>query len=424
MQLNSSVKSLFSNSSFILRGISAGIKFVFVLYLASFESATIVGQYALLATTLAIAVQVTGLDVTTIVGRIIHKKDHVGKLKLLETQYGLYLLNYIIVFPLILVIFDSFISNDLFLAVLFGFIVIMEHFFTEIFRTLVSLVKVKSATAIQFLKSVPYVVFIIMYSIITKENVSIYLIVTSWLINLIFVFVFFLFKYNKVISLKLNVYFNNKSYFNIKSLILDSLPYFMITILGVLFSQVDKFIINDYLGHELLGVYFTFFTICSVLTLLISLTVGVNQGPLAIKAFSEYGLEKYLQVREQLIRSYFIYISLGFFITLILGLVYIAISNNVIYNDNFMSFIILLVSTSMLAMGHVFRIDLYLLEKDKVLLIIYISSLVFNISILLIMLPIYGVVGASLSSLISTFLMVTMKVFLSNKYIKLSVMGK
>lgn len=424
MQLNSSVKSLFSNSSFILRGISAGIKFVFVLYLASFESATIVGQYALLATTLAIAVQVTGLDVTTIVGRIIHKKDHVGKLKLLETQYGLYLLNYIIVFPLILVIFDSFISNDLFLAVLFGFTVIMEHFFTEIFRTLVSLVKVKSATAIQFLKSVPYVVFIIMYSILTKENVSIYLIVTSWLINLIFVFVFFLFKYNKVISLKLNVYFNNKSYFKIKSLILDSLPYFMITISGVLFSQVDKFIINDYLGHELLGVYFTFFTICSVLTLLISLTVGVNQGPLAIKAFSEYGLEKYLQVREQLIRSYFIYISLGFFITLILGLVYIAISNNVIYNDNFMSFIILLVSTSMLAMGHVFRIDLYLLEKDKVLLIIYISSLVFNISILLIMLPIYGVVGASLSSLISTFFMVTMKVFLSNKYIKLSVMGK
>lgn len=424
MLLNKRFSNGILNPSFILRGISSGVKFLFVLYLASFASGMVVGQYALVATITAIIVQLIGFDVTTIVGRLIHKTDRAGKFKLLESQYSFYVINYIIFFSLIVFLFVKFVSSDYLLAILFGFTIVVEHFFTEVFRTLVSLVKVKSATIIQFLKSVPYIIVIMLSSFFYNVEISIYFIIISWFVNLLFVSFFFFFKYRNELNLSFKFLFDNTTYVGTKRLLYSAIPYFSITVLGVLFSQVDKFFINDYLGHELLGVYFTFFTICSVLTLFISLTVGINQGPVAIRIFSQSGISKYLPARKRLISSYFKYITLGFIVSFIVGSLYIYMSNNQIYSENYLSFYILLLSTAILAFGQVFRVDLYLLEKDKVLFLIYLSSLLFNLALLYITLPLYGVLGASITSLISTSVMVLAKIIQSRKYLKLVALNE
>lgn len=424
MFLSKKINNRILNFSFILRGISSGVKFLFVLYLSSFTSGTVVGQYALIATITAITVQLIGFDVTTIIGRLIHKTERNGKVKLLESQYSFYLINYIVFFPLIFFLFLKFVKDDFFFAMLFGFTIVVEHFFTEVFRTLVSLVKVKFATIIQFLKSVPYIVFIILSSFFYDIDISIEFIIISWLMNLLLVFIFFFFKCWNGLNLDLYFLFDKKTYVGIKHLLFSAIPYFSITVLGVLFSQIDKFFINDYLGHELLGVYFTFFTICSVLTLFISLTVGVNQGPVVIKIFSQSGVGAYISARKRLVSSYFKYITIGFIVSLIVGSLYIYISNKGIYSDNYLSFFILLLSTAILAFGQVFRVDLYLLEKDKVLFLIYISSLLFNLLLLSILLPVYGVLGASITSLISTSFMVFTKIMQSKKYLKLVALNE
>lgn len=417
MLSNDKIKNVILNPFFILRGLSSGAKLLFVLYLASFSAGSVVGQYAMLVTIVAIAVQLIGFDISTIVGRLIHRVNASNKLKLLKAQYITYLVSYFLFYFVFVFLFYSFVVEEFFWALLFGVIVILEHSFTEVFRTLVSLIHVRLATVIQFFKTVPYVVIIVVFSFFYDIKISIDLILLCWLFNLVCVFIVFLFLFRHKLSFffSCNIQVFEKS----KEIFFDAAPYFSITIFSVFFSQIDKFFINEYMGHESLGVYFTFFTICSVLTLFISLTVGVNQGPAAIKVFSKNGVSEYLEVRRMLIKSYFKYMLLGFFVCLFIGFSYAHFSGKESYDVLF----VLLLSSAILPFGDVFRLDLYLLEKDKVLLYIYLYSLLLNLLLLYFFVAYYGLFGAAFASLLSSSIIVITMFLKSKKYILLASKG-
>ncbi|MCO4799371.1 MAG: polysaccharide biosynthesis C-terminal domain-containing protein [Colwelliaceae bacterium] len=414
MSLNRGFRSIFFNISFFLRASSAGLKFIFVIFLANFESTSLVGEYALLATISAIFIQIIGFDVTTIVGRELHKKDQLGKFSLIVRQYLVYAGSYILSSILIFISFYFIVKSSLVLSLCFIFIVLLEHFFTEVFRTFVSLVKVKSATIIQFLKTAPYIVYLMIYSFISDVSLSLEFIIYVWLINLLIVFSFFVFYLLKELRRR-SFKCVKVSFQECKTLVFDAAPYFMVIIFGVLFSNVDKIVISKYLGSEVLGIYFTYFTICSVLSLLISFTVGVNQGPVAIKVFSEKGVLDYISVRKKLIADYIKVLAFGGFFILVFGLIYLRLVESAQGFVNYITFFLLLLSVVFLSFSQVYKLDLYLLKKDKEIVFSFLSSLILNLVLLSSLTPNFGVLGAALASATSSLYMLICFYFLSKR---------
>jgi len=414
MLLNNGFKSIFLNINFLLRASSAAIKFLFVIFLANFESASLVGEYALLATISAIFIQIIGFDVTTVVGRALHKTDRRGKFKLLIKQYSIYAGSYLFFSILIFFSFYVFVGKEIGIAVFFMLIVLLEHFFTEVFRTFVSLVKVKVATIIQFIKTVPYIVFLILFSYISNEDITIENIIFSWFINLFLVFVFFAIYFIKEISFR-NLKFVFVGFIECKEILSEAIPYFLVIIFGVLFSNIDKLIIGKYLGNELLGIYFTYFTICSVLSLLISFTVGVKQGPIAIKIFSEKGGSDYLLVRKNLIRDYVRVLIFGGMVIVFVGSIYLIFIENETKIENYITFILLFFSVVFLSLSQPFKLDLCLLKNDVKIVFAFLSSLILNLIILYLLIQKYNIVGAALASAISSLYMLISFYYMSKR---------
>lgn len=415
--------SLKEHSSFLLRTASSSIKFLFIIYLSSFHSSSLVGQYAILSTIIAIAVQFIGFELSTIVGREIHKKHIENKLSILRVQYVFYIAVYLLSIPVVFYVFERYFNFPPWVGIVFCFVVLMEHFFTEVFRTLVSLVRVNEATWIQFLKSVPYIIYLIFSFEFFNNSPSLEYIIFCWFFNLVICLFYFLFSYRGYIFSNVKAYFRLSLIFDGLDLARKSTPFFAISILGVLFSQFDKLLIGKELGVDDLGQYFTLFTITSILTLFISLTVGVRQGPNAIKTFSKFGIKSYVETRKILIKSYIVYIFLGLLAVSLIGVTYLYLNESLMQHTYTVTFFLLLLSTALLALGQVYRVDLYLLGKDKVLFLIYLVSFSINVVLLLILLPILGVIGAALSVLISVIVNLIGKVFFSNRYMKMAMSG-
>jgi len=404
--------------NFLLRGGAAGVKFFFILYLANFQSAVVVGQYAIVATIIAMAIQFIGLELNSAAGRLMHRDKGIYKKVIIIAQYRVYLLSYFITSPIIYAVFYYFVLADLILSFVFLCVVILEHVLTEIFRTLVSDIKVALATKIQFAKSVPYLILLVMYLSITNEEVTISTILYVWLLNLGIVFYYVCVSCQRFWLVDKLSYTSSDLLNTAKQLVMDGFPYFLIAVTSVLFLNLDKFFIKSNLGHELLGVYFTYFSICSILSLLISFTVGVKQGPIAIKAFSEYGHIEYFKVRKVLFNGYIKILAIGGCGVLILGLCFALVTSNELYYQNLNVFFVLLFANLILCFSQIYKLDLYLLKKDKLLFVLFLSSLTLNVCLLLILTPRYGMIGVSASLLISSFTLLYTMIYYSDLSIK------
>lgn len=381
--------------SFLLRGASAGIKLLFVLYLSYQYEPDLLGGYVLLTTVALIFGQILGLEINVITGRNIHKNYGLDKWVHINRQYIIQGLIYLFLFPFIICVSYFFLDMSLLYSLLFCFVVVLDSFFGEVFRTLVSNLKIYYATLLNFFRSAPYILFLMFFSYFLEERIDIEFIVKVWFFSLVLCFICF------IIFFKKNFYSLFLVDVQFFLLFKECAPYFLISIFSVIFSQLDKFLISYSVGDGALGYYYVVFSICTVMILFVSFTVGVKNGPEAIKIFSSDGFLKYMEYRPKLFFLYCRAVLVSSIISFFVAILYFFMIKKI--DDFFIMLVFNVLANVFLILTDVYKCDLYLYKKDYKIFKNFLFASVFSVFSLYFLSSHYGIVGCSISMFLSSF---------------------
>jgi O-antigen/teichoic acid export membrane protein len=269
-----------------IRLLPSAAKLLLLMYLGKFYGDKIVGEYALIASGLALYVILAGFEINAEVSRIVHAtKEPEWKFNVAST-YLVTILALNIVFAFIGYVI-SYCSPEIF-YISFAIIVLWftsEHLATEIFRLLIVLNNRAHATFFLFVRVAPALLLPILFDWFKIIKISLELIglfaIAFNLTSTIALFGFYLFKnklffaFYKAVNKTQVIKFLSI----VKNFFWGAKAYYAVAIVGSLAANLDKFLINDVIGIEDAGRYYVLSSIAGIYSLLVSFTIGMRQAP-------------------------------------------------------------------------------------------------------------------------------------------------
>ena len=79
-------------------------------------------------------------------------------------------------------------------------------------------------------------------------------------------------------------------------------------------------------------------------------------------------------------------------------------------------FFVMVITRFIFNISLIYHFQLYVAKKDKVIMTSTLVAVLFNISLNFILIPLYGLIGGALATLISIFVMMSLKLFYAKKY--------
>lgn len=403
--------------NFILRGFSALFKLIFLLYINNYTNDILTGQYALFLSIIALTSTIIGFEIHSGFGRKIHLYSNEKQKLVIASQLKFYLTVYLLViFPLLFInnILYELNSNILFLI---PFAIITEHLSIEIFRILITKTRATNATIFHFIRS-----SLLVFILILLDYLSIF--------NLTFeIFVIALFLINTISITCVCIY--NQKYYNFwpnildiinskfifaKLLIVESKYFYLMAILGSLISNIDKFVINYFLGFKELGTYYTIFAIGTVISLVISYTIGINQGPKLVKQFYTEKLSLFFDFRKKIFNSYII-LSIGSASILFLCIEITNYFKITELDDSKLLIIIIFIAIILQNFTEFFKMDIYLAKIDKKLILVSVLSSIIYLIVFIMLSSLFGILGAGFALLLTNSIILLLYKLLSIKSI-------
>jgi O-antigen/teichoic acid export membrane protein len=394
------VKGTLFNFSFRSGGIVG--KFLLIVYISKSMSFQDLGLYNILAVTVAWSVYMLGFEFYSyslrhIVGeRTTVIASHVFN-QLIFHCFAYVLL--LITSPLLVAL--NFIPLE-FLA-FFIFITIFDQLSQEFFRICVALDRSQFANFIYFIKTGLWI-YPLMGVIIFKNEISINLIFTSWLIGTVAAFLLGACKLYSLQVLKFQ-----KKYFDlrwIKKGLIVAFPFLIISVAQITMDFSDRYLIDYFLGKEQVGIYSFFYGIANVPITLITSVLVAQYYPKVINA---YKFDMPIQERKTLIRN-FLFQCIGF--ALIMSLVilfFIHYLLDFIGKEELVSniglFYMMLIQVVIFAVQVVVQTVLYARHEDRFLLYSAIAGAVLNIVLNLFLISRIGIMGAVISTIASMCIM-------------------
>lgn len=369
MRLNTRVPSLLP---ILMRFGAAGAKFAFVFVIALTGSTSLMGDYATLMVFVGLGSQFLGFELNAGIARLVHSRPKAQKVELIASQFLFHLSTYLaLLAPLVLTIATVLMCTYL-EALLFLVVIYVEHFAVEIYRILVTLLKANQASYFQFWRTVPFVGCLIVVAGISPEHVNLQIVAASWALNTVIAILWVFF--TNIAQADARRIFANTRLRLATKVVFQSKHLYFISCAGALTAYADKLIILNILGKDAVGVIYFFYSLASVMSLVVSFTVGVKEGPLAIKQFETGDVISFEGTRRRLRNKY---ISLATMIAFVLVVLFYA-SGMLGFNrymSNFDVFVIIVVSTAISIQADVVKLDYYLKRRDKSLLLINVTLL-------------------------------------------------
>lgn len=383
----------------VIRAVSLFGKFLLFIYLAKYLSLNEIGIYGLISVVISYMLYILGFEFYMYSTREVLNSSHLNPLIYLKDQFIFHFIVYFITFPFLTILF---IKNILPLKYIFWFYILLylEHISQEIYRMLVTLQKPIYASWLMFFRTGLWVylyLILITYDTSFRNLESLFI---TWTIGIITSFILLV----KFINKK-NIYLIFKHRINwswIWNGVKVSLPFFfsIISIKGI--EYVDRFFIKIFYGNELLGVY-TFYTSFSN-----SVQTFVYSGifmiifPKLVKNFQQGNDKEYYYNLNKLIKwgslsSISLALVAGVFMYPILIFI-----NNQIYMNYLVTYWLLLLSVTINLIGQVVHFQLYIRRADKEILKASVSALFVIILCNLIFTYSYGILGASISSVVGS----------------------
>lgn len=386
-------------ANFFLRGASAASKFFATVIFLKNGDALFNSRIALIFTTVGLATSILGLELNQIVNRKIHSYNKNDQLHILKNEFFIHFVCYIFLLPIIYYFFHIKMQLDLLLSFGIYLLLIFEHHNLELFRILIAFLKPNLATQLLFLRTFLWILIVFILTRFFDFKLDLYLIIFAWgFFSFLSILLTYLkFKNNLCIALKGGIFYLKKSI----TLLIEAKYFIGMLLLSSIITYLDKFILNT---KSNLTVYFFFFTVCSIISIVVSFSVGSFEGPKAIKIFALNGINDYLFEKIKLRKAY---LNVIVVVAILLGigifpLLYFI--NKPEYWSNIHSFFILLISASLYAFSDVYKLDIFLAKKDGVILIVFLIATIFNILLNLVLIKLFSITGAAYASLITNII--------------------
>lgn len=385
-----------------LRAFMLGSKFLFTIFLAKELTLRDFGLWILLVGIVSYGVFVVGGEIYTISLRRYFQNEQKSKLKLYpfgkKIQYFIYIYIVLLIAGFLLSNFEYYYNISLIYIVI---IIILEHITTEFQRfSLYSNHQIISNINL-LLKSSLWMLVSFFYYLISGQ-ITLDLIINFWILGCLLDLIFCIYFYMGVIKLKWKLFFRLISLRIAITSFIHIRP-FLILAISIKSSQIfDRLIIQHYSGTKNLAVYGYYLnyingaqSICDaiILGLFLPLVVG-------IKIIDDKAIK--------LMNKFIVYIYSFWIIYVIVGGVTITFINKYVANDSYSSgykiFFLLCAAQCIFNVGCIYQYMLYGMKKDRELAtggLIFIGSFLF---LLYLLVPFYGVYGASTALIISSSL--------------------
>ena len=381
-----------------LRLLSMGAKFLLVVVISKYLSLEQLGEYGIFVTTITLATFLLGYDFYTYSARqLIYEEDK--QLIYIRDQFLFYLIFYIVILPLLLVVFFVGLIEWKYL-IYFYFILVFEHLSQELYRLFTSLSKPIFANFLFFIRTSIWVYYITIswyFNLTTDYGLdSVY---SYWLIcSGVSVLLGFI-KLSKMYDLtRLN---QNIDWKWIKTGIRVSTAFFIGTIAYKVIEFSDRYMIDYFLGKDSVGIYTFYSNIANALQAIVFTMVIMIYYP---KMISLHKTQKFAEFKI-LVKKFYLEVILY---SVIVSLILIVAINPLIeflgkyeFLIEINSFYTLLVSVLILNLSFVPHYILYVQEKDLYIRNITVIGAVINIILNILLIPLIGVLGAAIATVLS-----------------------
>lgn len=397
----------FDKSRFYLigiRGTSIVAKFLFTTLFFKFSEASF-GEYSLVATTIFLLVFLLGMDFYSYANRAIMEPDS-NPQKIIFNQFSLYLILYVILFPVVYLVFEFLDFNPAY-RYLFYLVLITEHLNFEFYRLLFVFKKPLAANINLFLRNALWVLVASAY-LFMYQQIDIQTVLALWFIGNLAALLF---------SLVISVSKRNKIDFNnfkfdkkwvLKGLYV-SLPYILGSLAYKTIEFSDRYMIDYFLDKKALGVYSFFANMANVMNIVLFTLVISVLYPVLVESIMSKDLVKFQETYKRFKNEILFYsLGLGIVLSVLLPLILIYINKSQ-YLKEFYVFVWLLLANIVLNLSFLYHFVIYAFKKDWKIFKATAIAAVLNVVLNWILIPYWGINGAAVSTLISFLIVVVFK---------------
>jgi len=393
-----------------LRGITVVGRLLIILFIGKYLSVQDLGIYSLFFTTIVLATLLIGFDFYTFRTREILSQNCTNKMEMIRDQFIFHFIGYLIILPVLMVIFwFDILSNNL--IHMFYLILIMEHVSQEFFRLFTALSKPIWANIIFFIRTSAWVYILIPLVLLNFLD-----------FNLLFVFDFWLMgsTFSVIISLAILWRMDLGSFLTpiqwgwIKKGLKVSIPFFISTIAYKTIEFSNRYFIDFLLTKDDVGVFSFFASFANTVHIFVFTGVIMLIYPKMIQAYEtnklEYGrLEKILKLYTFLFSICIC--LLVFFITPYI----LKVMDKNIFSEQLPVLWILLLSMFIFNMSLIPHYCLYIKKYDRHIMFITLSGSAINIILNIVLINLFGLIGASLSLLFTFTFILILKYYVNLK---------
>ena len=397
----------------VLRGITLGSKFLLSIYLVKFLSLEANGEYGIFVATISMLTYVLGLDFYSFNNREILQENSSKSGKKIKNQFFLFTVVYLLVLPLLYVfgLFD-FISEKYIL--LFYLILIFDHISIELYRLLVVFSKPIQANINLFLRTGIWIlVLIFAWHNDFKDLKNLKSVFNSWVVGSFLSVVYSIFSLSKVgISIPWREKLETKW---ILTGLKIALPFFIATLSYKIIQFADRYMVEFYLGTKQTGIYYFFSNISMLIETFVQTTVVMIYSPKLIASLKR---EKPFQIDifKNFSKEIIIYsvVAVASVCAIIYPLLHVVQKTELFLSISV--FFVMVITRFIFNISLIYHFKLYVGKKDRVIMTSTLVAVLFNISLNFILIPLYGLIGGALATLISIFVMMSFKLFYAKKY--------
>ncbi|MCE2613628.1 polysaccharide biosynthesis C-terminal domain-containing protein [Flavobacteriaceae bacterium D16] len=380
-----------------LRGAGISGRFLLIFFITRNISLEFQGDFSLISTNIAILIMLLGFDLYTFTNQVLvidpRKATFVFKNSLLFFLFG-----YLLLIPVThMFVSLGYVSSEIFWT--FILLVILEHFSQELFRIYLAIERTAFANLLFFIRTGTWSWLLVLGLISGWINsLSIYEILLVWC-------------FGAFISSLIGIVFlpSIRTFFKEKidyKWIKDALKFASAVIISTLLLKAieysDRYFIDYFLGKKSLGVYMFFFQLANLVNVVIFTLYVSFIYPRIMKSVIEKDITGFQSKKNELYRSILITVA-GFTIFFLLAMPYILelLQKDELYENSNLIYLMLL---GILFLNFSFSSHFFLLadKQEKIILKITVITAFINVILNLILVPIFGIIGACISLIISS----------------------
>ncbi|MBK6732228.1 MAG: polysaccharide biosynthesis C-terminal domain-containing protein [Bacteroidetes bacterium] len=397
----------------ILRGLSLTGKFLFVIFLAKHVTTEQLGEWGIFSTSIALSLYLVGLDFYTYSTRSILEYPEEERGALLRNQFVFYIISYIILFPLMSLLFFFGVIEMKFIL-FFYIILIFEHLAQESYRTFVVFSKPLIANIILFLRTGLWAFILVLLWSAGYDNFK--------PLKIIFLF----WTSGGIMAMTVSIYFFSKFKFkSFKNIPIDwqwirrgvkvSLLFFVGTIAFKLIDFADRYFIDYYHTKTDVGIYTFYSSMANLVEIIVHTAVVIVFSPRLIENFHHSNYD-YRITQSKFTKQMALFTVLAAILLLIIIYPIILFLDKNEFLQQFDAFIILVIAEMIFNATLIFHYILYVRKHDIAIVKATVAAAVFNILLNFILIPQFSILGAAIASALSFFLLLLGKMYYSREF--------